>query len=263
MLRCLNPRMTRPQMSGIRGLILTLLIGHLAGCASPMATQEARTVGVLTPEFEPSIGPTTSRVRTRGAPRTELKIPVEYLNQLNWDPAAYEGLPTLFEDDGPTRVRASRSASGPQTTQRWRPRSRRRGGRTRRAAKPFRTVGLSVTITRASGTSAFGHPLGRPGHAVRRSAHPVTRSAHPVSRPQHPVGKSAHPMKRPQHPVKRPGHAVPPPRSPGETAAAPDSPARSRRAARPNHPVGLPGHAIGLASHSVRSVPQRSKQKLK
>ena len=215
-----------------------MLLIVLTGCASPAVMEEARTIQASTPRYRTP--------KTGGAPRTHLDIPAEFIEQLNWDPAAYRDLPVLFEDDGPRAD--DRTVETPQRRRRnshARPRRRYR-----RAQRPFRTVGLSVTITPAS-----GHPLGLPGHAVQRSRHPVGRPQHPVDRPAHAIGLPGHAVKRSNHPVTRPDHAV---RRPNHPVRRPDHPVNrpNHPIRKSNHPVELPGHAIGLPGQSIRSVPR-------
>ena len=236
-------------MGGMRGLLLLLLVG----CASTAASQEARVEDAVAPTFEPA---TNIRSKAKYIPvepqGAHLRIPAEYVDQLDWSLESFRDTPALF-DDQPAEPIA-------QENKRYR-RAKRAAGRSRgrryKAPKPRRLVGLSVTLTRAS-----GHAVGRPGHAVRRPGHAVNRPQHPFSRPQHPVGRPDHAVSRPNHPVTRSSHPVSRPKHP---VTRPQHPVGlpGHAVTRPEHPVSRPGHPVSRPGHPYNPVPRGSEQKAK
>jgi len=240
----------------MRGLLLLLLVG----CASTAASQEAHVEDAVTPTFEPSAG-IAWRAETSGRKHTPtrgtyLRIPEEYVDQLDWSLESFRDTPALF-DDQPAEPIAQENKNYRRA--RRAARSSRAGSRGRRykAPKPRRLVGLSVTLTRAS-----GHPMSRPGHSVRRPGHAVNRPQHPVSRPQHPVSRPDHAVSRPNHPVTRSSHPVTRPNHP---VTRPQHPIGlpGHAVTRPQHPVRRPGHPVSRPGHPYNPVPRGSEQKAK
>jgi hypothetical protein len=213
-------------MKGVRSFVLLLL----AGCASRSGALEAHTTAAPVPGYR-SHAP-------RPPSRTHLEIPEEYVGQLNWDPAAFENAPILFDADDSPRIERSPSLPARFRVPRTRPARYR-------AERPFRTTGIRVSISPASGhpMGRSGQPVGRPaqavtrpgqavnqpGQAVKRPAQAVERPGQAVERPEHPVKRPGHAVKRSKHPVKRPDHAV---KRPGQAVK------------RSGHPVKRPGQAV-------------------
>lgn len=244
----------------VRWLTSLLLGAGILGCSSvPMRdtavasyVDDADGVEFHAIDYEE---PTESR-RTAspsgGAPRARLHIPYEYISQLNWDPEAF------MDDEEPesavtesVEVEREEEVSAPRRSQWRRSHGNRRGRRSGR--RRFRTVGISMSISRGGGhpVGLPGHSIGVPGQAVGVPGQAVGRPAQSVGIPGQAVGLPGQAVRIPGHAVRRPGHAV---KLPGQAVTLP-----GQAVSLPQHPVGLPGHSVGVPGHSVRSVPPRSK----
>lgn len=245
-------------MRGMRGLLLLFLVG----CAGTAASQEARVEDAITPTFEPATNLPSMGIPSKGKyipvePQgAHLEIPAEYVDQLDWSLESFRDTPALFDDQPAEPIvreaksyrRARRAARNSRGLSR---------GRRYKAPRPRRLVGLSVTLTRAS-----GHAVSRPGHAVRRPGHAISRPQHPFSRPQHPVSRPDHAVSRPNHPVTRASHPVTRPNHP---VTRPQHPIGlpGHAVTRPEHPVSRPGHPVTRPGHPYNPVPRGAEQKAK
>jgi len=208
----------------------------LAGCASTALPLEARAPEAPVP---------THHLRTSPPPtRARLEIPAEYMDRLNWDPAAFEDTPVLFQPQEPPPVGDDRPERGTRSH------PRRGWDAPYRAPRPFRTTGLRVTIQPAS-----GHPMGLPGQAVGLPRHPVGLPGQAVRAPKSPVDLPGQAVKRPGQAVERPGQAV---GLPGQAVGLPGQAVQQPGQAvkRPGQAVKRPGQAVELPGQAVQSVPK-------